>query len=129
MGKSPLGRAPSLARTCRFAAAGGRTGTMFRRTRRKSRPLIVLSVAASLCLLGGLFAAAMVGAGALPKSPLLMASIVIGVGLVVLLALLLALEVLARSKQDVLQASVEDLSTLTFPAAPRVQRPVLNRVK
>lgn len=102
---------------------------MFRRTRPRARPLAILFVAASLCLLGGLAAAALVGLGVLPRAPLMMAAIVLGVGLVALFTVLFALELLARSREDNLLQGSEDLSTLTFPAAPRVHRPILHRVK
>ena len=79
-----------------------------------------LATVAALGLLACLFAAAMLGMGTLARSPLLAGSVVLVTGALAAGLRGLVAEIAERRASEDLGAS--ELTTLTFPPEPRVQR-------
>lgn len=83
---------------------------------------ILAAIAAALAVAG------LMGAGVLPRSPLLMVFLVLGIGLLIGTAVMALIA--ARASDGLVLERGPEMSTLIMPAAPRVERPPrLQRVK
>lgn len=100
---------------------------------RKNFPAVLLKLlfgVAVVASLAWLAVSTLVGAGMLAASTLRMAIMVVGIALLALAVLVLLLHVAQRlrERREYLEPPLE-MSTLTFPPAPRVERPPLGRAK
>lgn len=89
--------------------------------------LKALAVLTGLAILGCVAVAALIGAGVWPKVPGALFGLALAAGILVIALVAIVLQILAaRPERELIEPALE-MSTLTFPPAPRVQRPPLPR--